>query len=169
MIARLSHAGTVNAFTSKSADLLTPFAPAGQIFKTIDPLAPKLGCWDPVIWWDERVSRYFAMGACGHNNAAGGGMTGSGGFGLQQAFSSPAISGSAPIYSSASINGSPPVKRSPPIVYSSPPKDSSPPINSSPPIDSSAPIDGPSPINRFLKLLRSSEHCPLCMNRRIPR
>jgi hypothetical protein len=52
-----------------------------------------------VIWWDERVSRYFAMGACGHNNAAGGGMTGSGGFGLQQTFSSPAISGQGAAWS----------------------------------------------------------------------
>lgn len=88
--------GTVSAFTSASTDLLTRFTPAGQIFKTVDPVAAAhgdhLGCWDPVAWWDERVSRYFAMGACGHNNG-GGGMTGSGGYGLQQMFTSPELSG----------------------------------------------------------------------------
>jgi hypothetical protein len=86
--------GTVSAFTSNSPDLQTSFTPAGQIFKTLDPVAAAhghhVGCWDPVVWRDERVSRYFAMGACGHNN---GGYTGGGGYGLQQTFSSPEISG----------------------------------------------------------------------------
>lgn len=86
--------GTVSAFTSDSPNLLNRFTPAGTIFKTVDPVATAhgqhVGCWDPVIWWDERVSRYFAMGACGHSD---GGMTGSGGYGLQQMFSSPEISG----------------------------------------------------------------------------
>eukprot|EP01043_Picozoa_sp_COSAG02_P027929 COSAG02_NODE_1669_length_11402_cov_9.442007_6_plen_270_part_00 len=90
--------GTVSAFTTASPDLLNSFTPAGQIFKTVDPLPMQhgqhVGCWDPVIWWDERVSQYYAMGACGHNNGAvGGGMTGSGGYGLQQLFASPRISG----------------------------------------------------------------------------
>ena len=79
--------GTVNAFTSDSPDL-TNFLPNGSIFKTVDPLDPKIGCWDPVMWFDERDERYYAMGACGHNNRGHGGMTGTGGYGLQQYFAS---------------------------------------------------------------------------------
>ena len=83
--------GTVDAFTTDSPRLQHNFTPAGQIFKTADPVHNgSMGCWDPVIFWDERVSKYFAMGACGHNT---GGMTGGGGYGLQQYFASPAISG----------------------------------------------------------------------------
>ena len=93
--------GTVSAFTTASQNLLN-FTPAGELFKTTDPnvVTGKIGCWDPVLWWDERVHQYFAMGACGHNNdpphpAGGTGMGGTGGFGLQQYFRSPAISGAA--------------------------------------------------------------------------
>lgn len=62
-----------------------------EIFKTHDPLdrTGRLGCWDPVIWFDERDQKYYAMGACGHNvGGHPGGMTGIGGYGLQQLFRS---------------------------------------------------------------------------------
>ena len=53
--------GTVSAFTCTSSDLQTSFTPAGQIFKTVDPLpaahGQHVGCWDPMIWWDERVAQ----------------------------------------------------------------------------------------------------------------
>jgi sucrose-6-phosphate hydrolase SacC (GH32 family) len=78
--------GAVTAFTAESQDL-SEFKSAGQIFKTVDPLDPSIGCWDPVIWFDERDQKYYAMGACGHNTK--GGYTGTGGYGLQQYFSSP--------------------------------------------------------------------------------
>jgi hypothetical protein len=87
--------GTVSTFTTDSVDLLN-FSKGETIFKTKDPNAPQMGCWDPVIWWDERAQLYFAMGACGHNAPSRpheAGIGGTGGYGLQQYFRSPKISG----------------------------------------------------------------------------
>ena len=86
--------GTVSQFTNESPDLTAPFTSCGAIFRTVDPVnipTNSTGCWDPVIWWDERVSLWYAMGACGHNG--NGGMGGGGGYGLQLQFEAATIDG----------------------------------------------------------------------------
>ena len=95
-----------NAFTSADPTLLGKFESVGVLFSPKDPMNPggakggkEMGCWDPVMWRDERSALFYAASACGHCDPGdqpyqnGSGIHCSGGEGLEVYWSSPAISG----------------------------------------------------------------------------
>lgn len=83
--------GTTSGTTTADPGLGNFSKQAFKMFHASDPVGGG-GCWDPVVWWDERDRTYYGMAACGHNRK---GMTGPGGYGVQIAFSSPALTGPA--------------------------------------------------------------------------
>ena len=80
---------------------LGSFQSPTTLFSSSDPLNKKkpMGCWDPVMWWDERDELYYSATACGHCDPGvekwqtGHGIGCSGGEGLEIYWSSPVISG----------------------------------------------------------------------------
>ena len=62
-----------DASVSRSPELaLGSFEHPTTLYSTVDPLndgthnTTRMGCWDPVMWWDERSSLYYSANACGH-------------------------------------------------------------------------------------------------------
>jgi sucrose-6-phosphate hydrolase SacC (GH32 family) len=94
------------ASVSRSPDLaFGSWQKPTTLYSTTDPLntgkngTQELGCWDPIMWWDERSSLYYAANACGHCDPGdtpaehGAHIDCSGGEGLQLYYSAPKITG----------------------------------------------------------------------------
>ena len=92
-------ANTPTVAISTNDTNLRGFGNRTTLFSSEDPLNDGMGCWDPVMWYDERSSVYYAATACGHCDPGntpkeeGKGIHCSGGEGLELYWSSPVIAG----------------------------------------------------------------------------